>query len=146
VVIANNCMVISIRKGCDWKYVLGDLATSFSLSFLLLHEIMTRSFRQCFRICVRTWFTLFYMIKICCSTWTATRYCFVIVYFKIRKVLDTNAFQYIHYMSEWLLFNVNSAIVQLYHVCSCIFNYLYENKISFLYILFCVFIITASVV
>ena len=92
-----SCTWQTIRKGCDWKYVLGDLATSFSLSFLLLHEIMTRSFRQCFRICVLTWFTLFYMIKICCSTWAGTRmqhwsYCLIWcphfgLFWKTRKTI-----------------------------------------------------------
>ena len=37
-----------------------------------LPEIMTGSFRYCSRIYAWNWFTLFYMIKICCSTWAVT--------------------------------------------------------------------------
>jgi len=36
---------------------------------------MTRSFRYCSRTYFQNWFTLFYMIKICCSTWAGTNIC-----------------------------------------------------------------------
>ena len=60
-------------ENCVWKYFLGDSVMS-SLKIFWLPEIMAGSFRYCSRIYAWNWFTLFYMIKICCSTWAVTRF------------------------------------------------------------------------
>ena len=64
-----SCIQVTVRKCCDWKYFLCNLATSF-LKFILVTGNHDRNSDT-----VRNWLTLLYMIKICCSTWAGTNIC-----------------------------------------------------------------------